>query len=211
MRPDVPAVTLPFSQACENNKEPILSALRREFAHSRRILEIGSGTGQHAAFFAARMGHLFWQTSDLPEHCEGIRRRLERSGLGNVGLPLVLDVKSAAWPVTAADGIFTANTLHIMDWEAVAALFDGAGRYLPGGGTLCVYGPFHYAGVAPSPGNAHFDRWLRERDPRSGVRCFEAVNQLAEAAGLMLQADHAMPANNRLLCWRHAQAGSPPS
>lgn len=193
----------PFSQACENNKESILEILRDAFVDVVRVVEVGSGTGQHAIFFARKMPWLVWQTTDLPEHHAGICSWLEE-GPANALWPLTLDVMSDQWPVDGADGVFTANTLHIFSWEAVQAFFHGAGKCLLQGGVLCVYGPFNYGGNYTSESNANFDLWLRQRDPRSGVRDFEAVEQLATAAGFKLGSDNPMPANNRLLCWRRS-------
>jgi hypothetical protein len=190
-----------FSQACENNKGPILGILRTAYADVKRVLEVGSGTGQHAAFFARNMPWLCWQTSDLPQHHAGIHSWLEQ-GPNNALAPLTLDVISGPWPADRVDGMFTANTLHIFSWDAVQAFFWGAGEQILENGILCVYGPFNYDGHYTSESNANFDLWLRQRDPDSGVRDFEAVDQLAAAAGLKLMSDNPMPANNRLLCWR---------
>lgn len=193
----------PFSQACENNREPILAILREAFAHCSNVLEIGSGTGQHAVHFAAALPHLTWHTSDLVEHHAGIWLWLDEAGLANVTGPVELDVCQQPWPVPAdLDAVFTANTLHIMAIDGVEALFAGLGRYLPVGGAACIYGPFNYGGRYTSASNARFDQWLHERDPASGIRDFERVASLAAAAGLDLVADHAMPANNRLLHFR---------
>ena len=193
----------PFSQACENNREPILAILRDAFADRSHVLEIGSGTGQHAVHFAAALPHLTWHTSDLAEHHAGIRLWLAEARLANVTGPVELDVRREPWPVPAGlDAVFTANTLHIMAIEGVEALFAGLGRHLPAGGCACIYGPFNYGGRYTSDSNARFDDWLHARDPASGIRDFEAVTALAAAAGLVLAADHAMPANNRLLHFR---------
>lgn len=197
----MPTADKPFSQSCENNKEPILAVLRDAFAQRRHILEIGSGTGQHAVHFAAHMPHLNWQTSDLPEHHDGIRRWLDEAGLDNVRPPLTLDVTQPHWP-EGFDGVFTANTTHIMPWPAVIVMIARIGALLPAGGVFCQYGPFNYAGAYTSDSNARFDRWLKQVDPARGIRDFEAVAELAERAGLVLEADHALPANNRLLHWR---------
>jgi len=162
------------------------------------ILEIGSGTGQHAVHFGAELPHLTWQTSDLPENHAGICQWLEVARLQNVLPPITLDV-TGAWPLMEYDGIFTANTLHIMPWEAGQQLIAGAGRALRSCGKLVIYGPFNYGGTYTSESNARFDEWLKARDARSAIRDFEAVNECARLAGFELSADHAMPANNRLL------------
>lgn len=192
----------PHSPACERNREPILAVLREHFATRRQVLEIGSGTGQHAVFFAAAMPWLRWQASDRAEYLPGIRAWLDDARLPNTPAPLELDVL-AAWPALDVDAVFSANTLHIMGWDGVQALFEGVGKLLADSGdTLIVYGPFNYGGAYTSDSNRQFDAWLKARDPRSGIRDFEAVDALAEAAGLRLLADIEMPANNRCLVWR---------
>lgn len=192
----------PFSQACDNNREAIFEVLSRVFADRNRVLEIGSGTGQHAAAFAPGLPHVNWQTSDLPENHPGINQWIDSVSAPNLLRPLPLDVAESPWPVESIDAAFTANTLHIMSWVHVQGFFSGLGSVLQPGGVLAVYGPFNYKGEYTSPSNARFDQWLRDRDPASGIRDFEAVNQLASAIGLELQEDNEMPANNRLLVWR---------
>jgi SAM-dependent methyltransferase len=192
----------PFSQACENNKQPILSVLRSALADVRNVLEIGSGTGQHAVFFAHAMPWLSWQPSDRVENLPGIRAWCDDTRLANLREPIELDVEMATWPVLQADAVFSANTAHIMSWPAVESFFAGVGSVLASGGVFCLYGPFNYGGAFTSASNAQFDSWLKNRDPRSGIRDFEALDALARAAGLALQSDNAMPANNRTLVWR---------
>ncbi len=192
----------PFSQACENNKRPILEVLSRHVGEISRVLEIGSGTGQHAVFFAEQLPHLNWQTSDQELHHEGIRAWIREAGLPNVVPPLALDVTMDPWPVDQAEAVFSANTAHIMSWLEVEAFVAGVGRVLVEGGLFLLYGPFSYGGVHTSESNARFDMSLRSRDPAMGVRDFEAVDALARAAGMRLVEDNAMPANNRLLVWR---------
>ena len=192
----------PFSPACERNREPILSVLRDAFARSRRVLEIGSGTGQHAVHFGAHLPHLVWQTSDLPANHPAIHAWLRDAALPNVLPPLALDAGSAAWPQAQFDAVFTANTCHIMRWEEVRGMFAGIGRVLAPGGVLCIYGPFNEGGRFSSESNALFDASLKETAPHMGIRDLEAVLVLAEQQGLALEANHAMPANNRLLQWR---------
>ncbi len=192
----------PFAEACEQNKAPILEVLRQAFATCTCILEIGSGTGQHAVHFARHLPHLQWHTTDVAAHLPGIRLWLAEAGLANLHGPLTLDVRQPDWPsVPDVDGVFSANTTHIMDWPAVEQLFAGIGRCLGEGGVFCLYGPFNYGGRYTSESNARFDQWLRQRDPASGIRDFEALDALARAAGLSLIDDHAMPANNRTLVW----------
>ncbi len=192
----------PWSEACERNREPILEVLRKEFAAATRVLEVGSGTGQHAAFFAAALPGLVWQPSDATEHLPGIAAWCDEAGLPNLSAPLALDVDAAAWPIAGVDGLFSANTLHIMSWASVQNFFRGAERTLTSGGVLAVYGPFNYGGCHTAESNARFDAFLRARDPLSGIRDVEAVHELAGQHGFARTADHAMPANNRLLVWR---------
>jgi SAM-dependent methyltransferase len=193
---------LPFSDACERNKVPILEVLRTAFTDCTRVIEIGSGTGQHAVHFARYLPHLHWQPTDRAEHLPGLSARIAAEGPPNLAAPVELDVLAEPWPAVRGDAVFSANTLHIMSWVGVQALFAGLPRILATGGVLAVYGPFKYAGRCTTESNAAFDAMLRERDPQSGIRDFETVNELAEVAGLRLSADHAMPANNQLLVWR---------
>jgi cyclopropane fatty-acyl-phospholipid synthase-like methyltransferase len=197
----------PFSQACENNRRPILEVLRRYLGDGGNVLEIGSGTGQHAVFFGAALPDLVWQCSDLPASHVGIRRWLEDAGLPNVRPPLTLDVTTTDWTVGAVDAVFSANTAHIMHWPAVCAMFAGVGRILPPGGPFLLYGPFARGGRHTSESNARFDLSLRAADPGMGVRDLDDLAREAEAAGLRLEADWAMPANNRLLVWRRSGPG----
>jgi len=192
----------PFAESCVENRAPILAVLRAVFADRSRVLEIGSGTGQHAVYFAPELPHLNWQTADVPQHHAGIRLWLAEAALPNVLLPLELDVNRTEWHSGRYDAVFSANTLHIMSWPEVERLFAGIGAVLESGGVLAIYGPFNINGAFTSESNARFDAWLKARDPASGVRDFEAVDALARAQGLVLQQDVAMPANNRTLVWR---------
>ena len=192
----------PFVAACENNRAPILDVLHNIFATKSRVLEIGSGTGQHAVYFGAHLPHLTWHTSDLPEYHDGIRQWIVDAALDNVRAPIALDVTVQPWPAPAVDAVFSANTAHIMSWPAVSAMVIGAASILGTGGTFALYGPFNIAGEYTSAGNARFDSLLRAQDPASGLRDIEAMNELAYAAEFTLVGDHTMPANNRLLEWR---------
>ena len=194
-----------FSAACERNRGPILAILRDAFADRRHVLEIGSGTGQHAVFFGAALPHLNWQTSDVPQNHPSIIAWQQEAELANVLPPLALDV-NGEWPPSPFDAVFSANTCHIMAWPEVQAMFAGIGRVLSTGGVVCIYGPFNYGGQFTSASNGEFDASLTAQAPHMGIRDFEAVNALAAAQGLALQADHAMPANNRLLVWRRAKS-----
>jgi len=191
----------PYSEACERNKDPILEVLREVFADRHKVLEIGSGTGQHAAYFARHLAHLAWQTSDVAQHLPGIQEWIDEAALPNLPAAIALDIDQAAWPRIGADAIFTANTLHIVSWPQVQRLFERVGALLPVNGVLAVYGPFKYGGVHTAESNARFDLMLRGRDPDSGLRDFEAVDELARKHGLVLAGDHAMPANNRAVVW----------
>ena len=193
----------PFAPACERNRDPILEVLRRQFARCRTVLEVGSGTGQHAVHFAAALPSLTWQCTDLPSRLPGIRQWLDEAGLPNTPPPLPLDL-AGPWPAGPYDGVFSANVLHIVDWPKVEAFFAGAARSLGDAGVLVVYGPFNEGGTYTSPSNRDFDAWLKARDARSGIRDIEAVQALAEAAGLQSVGDVAMPANNRCLVWRRS-------
>jgi SAM-dependent methyltransferase len=199
----------PLSESCERNKEPILGVLRVEFSEVRRVLEIGSGTGQHAVYFGGQLPNLTWQTSDLEANHEGILQWVKEAALANVLPPLLLDaLRSETWPDEVFDGVFSANSLHIMSWAAVEQFFPLVGRVLAPGGVLAVYGPFNYGGQYTSDSNRNFDQWLKNRDPLSAIRDFEAVDALARAQGLDLVQDVAMPANNRTLVWRRAATPS---
>ena len=195
----------PFSPACERNREPILAALRPHFADRRRVLEIGSGTGQHAVHFAAALPRLVWQTSDRAPWLAGISQWLAEAALPNTPPPLQLDV-TARWPGTQFDAIFTANTLHIMGWAEVEAFFAALPGVLAPDARLVIYGPFNYSGKFTSASNAEFDLALRADNPKRGIRDFEAVDALARAIGFALVDDRAMPANNRCLSWRRPAA-----
>ncbi|MDT0617904.1 DUF938 domain-containing protein [Salinisphaera sp. P385] len=196
----MPVEDKPFAPACERNRDPILAVLQRYLGDCRRVLEIGSGTGQHAVHFGAAMPHLVWQTSDVADNHPGIRAWLDEAGLSNVREPLALDV-TGDWPADDFDAVFTANTLHIMDWSAVRAFFEGVDRVLAPGGWLIVYGPFHYQGRPTGEGNARFDASLRTQPGGMGIRDMAAVGPLAAGAGLRLVEDVAMPADNRCLVW----------
>jgi cyclopropane fatty-acyl-phospholipid synthase-like methyltransferase len=193
---------LPSSPSCLRNRDAILALLRQQFSDRRQVLEIGSGTGEHAIFFSAALPHLRWQTSDVAAHQQAIAARLQAEPLANCLAPVVFDVSRDSWPDGDFDAVFSANTCHIMAWQQVQAMFAAFRAHLPGGAVLCLYGPFNYGGQFTSASNAAFDRSLRATAPQMGVRDFEAVDALARAADLQLQADYAMPANNRLLVWR---------
>ncbi|MGB1111115.1 MAG: DUF938 domain-containing protein [Gammaproteobacteria bacterium] len=192
----------PYSESCDQNREPILAVLREVFADRTRVLELGSGTGQHAAWFPQHLPHLHWQPSDLPGNLLGIRLWLEEATLSNVADPIAIDANDNPWPGVQADAVFTANTFHIMGWEECRECIAKVGALLPSGGVFAIYGPFNYEGRFTSESNARFQDWLKARDPRSGIRDFEAIARDAAEAGMDLLKDYEMPANNRTLVFR---------
>ena len=194
-------MTKPYADACDRNQEPIFSVIGPLFSDRKAVLEIGSGTGQHAVYFAKRLPKLIWYTSDLEECHTGIKLWLEEADLANTRPPAILDVNQAIWPMLNVDAVFSANTLHIFHWPEVKAMFRNVGKLLPMNGLFVVYGPFNYAGKYTSASNENFDQWLKARDLNSGIRDFEEINKLAESANMKLLDDYEMPANNRILCW----------
>ncbi|HSY28478.1 MAG TPA: DUF938 domain-containing protein [Burkholderiaceae bacterium] len=192
-----------FSAACERNRDPILAILRDLFITPMRVLEIGSGTGQHAIHFGQHLPHVIWQTSDLPGNHPSIIAWQETVRLPNVLPPLVLDMNAPDWPDDGYDAVFSANTCHIMAWRQVEKMFAGFQNVVRSGGQVCIYGPFNYAGEYTSASNAAFDSSLHAQAAHMGIRDIEAMQALAERNGLQLLADHAMPAHNRLLVWQH--------
>ncbi len=192
-----------FSETCERNQQPILDILSVELSDCRAVLEVGSGTGQHVVHFANGMPRVQWHPTERADELAALTARVSAQAPPNVCPPALLDVRALPWPTPGLfNAVFSANTLHIMSWESVGDFFRGVGQVLDERGRLCVYGPFLYADVETVPSNVSFDQWLRGRDPDSGIRTFEAVNTLANAQALQLKADHAMPANNRLLVWQ---------
>jgi len=190
-----------YSPSCERNKEPILEVLREILTVPGLVLEIGSGSGQHAVHFAHSLPHVQWQPTDVDDCLPGISAWRAEAGLANLREPLALDLFSDSWPLAMAQAIVCINTIHIVSWRGVERLFAGAGRLLAPGGVMYVYGPYRYADRPLEASNEEFDRWLKARDPASGVRLFENVNRLAGQNGLKLAGDRAMPANNRSIWW----------
>ncbi|AIY64248.1 DUF938 domain-containing protein [Pseudoalteromonas piratica] len=188
----------PYSKACENNKEPILAILKSAFSNVSNVLEIGSGSGQHAVHFAPALPHLVWQTSDVVINHQGMMAWLNAFPADNLLPPLPLDLNDE-WQIARYDAIFSANTLHIVNQSLVTSFFDKTAKHLNVGGKLCIYGPFNYAGKFTSESNAEFDNWLKIKSPECGIRDFEWICELANEAQLELVKDHEMPANNRLL------------
>lgn len=191
----------PYSAACDNNSQPIFEVIGPLFSTISNVLEIGSGTGQHAVYFGAKMPHLNWQCSDLKENHTGILHWLEEANLDNTPAPIELDVSKDHWPAMEFGAVFSANAIHIMSWDAGEDMIAGAGTLLSKNGLFLLYGPFNYKNTYTSDSNANFDIWLKQRDPKSGIRHFEKVDALANSAGMELLNDYAMPANNRILCW----------
>jgi cyclopropane fatty-acyl-phospholipid synthase-like methyltransferase len=190
-----------FSESCEQNKAPILEVLQEVFKDRKTVLEIGSGSGQHAVYFAQHLPHLSWQPSDRAENLPSIHAWAAEVMLDNLCTPIELDVVNQPWNVQTVDALFTANSLHIMSWGMVERFFKGLDNILETSGKLLIYGPFSYAGAHTSVSNARFDQYLKQQNPLSGVRDFEDINRLACQQGLSLVKDYEMPANNRCLLW----------
>lgn len=191
----------PFSQSCENNKAPILAVLTRLTKTCQTLLEVGSGTGQHAVHFAKHLPHVSWQTSDRPQYHAGIQQWLDEAGLSNAKAPIELDVRHYPWRKSQFDVVFTANTLHIMSREDAEYFVLNVAKSLQPSGRFIAYGPFNYGGKFTSESNARFEVWLKQQNPFSGIRDFEALADQAEAGGMRLLEDIKMPANNRILVW----------
>ena len=194
----------PYSESCERNQRPILKVLQETLTNQQHVLEIASGTGQHAVYFGRALPHLSWQTSELTQNHEGILAWLNEIKLPNVLPPITINVNDTKWPVGIVDTVFNANTVHIITWPEVERLFAGIARVLNPSGILCLYGPFKYKGEFTSESNARFDALLKSRNRNSGIRDFEAINRLAETHGLLLMKDVAMPNYNQTLVWQRA-------
>lgn len=193
--------TKPIAESCNRNRAPILEIIQPLLVNASNLLEIGSGTGQHAVYFATEMPHLHWQTSDIKENHQDIMLWLEEYQLKNTPLPIALNVLTDLWPNQYYDAIFSSNTAHIMPWQAVEAMFKGIGKRLNTGGVFILYGPFNYQGEFTSNSNRQFEEWLKSQGLERGIRDFEAMQELAEKDNLTLLHDYPMPANNRILVW----------
>lgn len=194
---------LPYSASSDRNKTPILEVLREVFGTTESVLEIGSGTGQHAVYFAEHLPHLQWMPSETPQRLATLAPRLAATNLPNLQAALELDVSQSHWPLESAQGAYAANVAHIMGWDAVVAMFAGVGRLLAPNGAFCLYGPFNTNGEFTSDSNAAFDADLKVRDSVMGIRDMADLSVLAQQHRLTLEADYALPANNRMLVWRH--------
>lgn len=195
---------LPFSQACENNKQPILDVLKRWLQQPATVFEIGAGTGQHGVFFAAHLNHVRWQCGDLKQNLSGIRAWQRAYPHPNLLPPIEFDMRHPFWP-DSFNAIYSSNTAHIMPWPLTQAMIQEAGQQLPDKGLFFLYGPFNYDGSFTSDSNAQFDSWLKECSPQQGIRDFEEVDGTARRSGLKLLEDNTMPANNRLLVWQKVE------
>lgn len=191
----------PNAPATERNRDPILAVLRDELREATSVLEIGSGTGQHAVYFAAELPHLRWQTSDRRENIDGIQRWVSDGGAKNALAPVVLDVQEATSIDGNYDAVFSANTAHIMSFAAVECMFSLVGGLLPGGGKFCLYGPFNIANEFTSDSNREFDASLKRQDANMGIRDLAELDRLAESNDMHRVALYAMPANNMLAVW----------
>ncbi len=196
----------PFSEYAERNGAPILDVLRNEFANSTKVLEIGSGTGQHAARIAKALPFLQWQTSDLDENHDGILAWVNYSGLANLMPPLSLNVLTSDVPAAFCDAAFSSNTAHIMSIEAVQKMFDIVGNALTDRGVFCLYGPFRQGGEFNTPSNAAFHKTLRSRDPAMGIRHLESLDDYARDNNMARARLYTMPANNHIAVWHKAAA-----
>ena len=192
-----------YSQSCVQNQVPILNIIKPLLTNAATVFEVGRGTGQHAVYFAKHLPHLIWQSSDQDQYLNSINSWIDDAKLDNTPMAIPLDVtNTGTWPSIEVDVIFSANTTHIMSWEMVVDFLQGVGKMLNPGGMFILYGPFNYNGEYTSQSNANFDLWLKDRDPNSAIRDFEALNKLATEAELILVNDFEMPANNRILYWK---------
>ncbi len=196
----------PHSDSCDQNRDAILTVIQPLLSHSNSVLEIGSGTGQHAIYFSEKLPHLIWNTSDCIENLPGIELWLSEASTTNLPQTVALDVTQDVWPELSVDTVFTANTCHIMNQQSVDIMFQQVAKLLPLNGQLIIYGPFNYNQRYTSLSNEKFDQWLKVRDPESRIRNFEDLNRLAERGNMSLVKDYPMPANNRILHWKKTKS-----
>jgi len=192
----------PNAPSCEQNQQVILDVLKTLFTEPGDVLEIGSGTGQHAVFFTEHLAHLNWQPGDLETEHAGMKMWLDEVEHDRIRVPLVLDVDMPEWKVAKKDYIFTANTTHIISALQTEKMFQHVGNCLKTGGIFVQYGPFNYNGKYTSESNANFDVWLKQRNPLSCIKDFEIIEVLAAENSMQLFKDIEMPANNRILVWK---------
>ena len=192
----------PYAESCDENKLPILNVIKEVFCDAGKLLEIGSGTGQHAVYFSEHLPHLIWQTSEMEDQLAAIKLWMQDAAHDRIQPPRVLDVIEDNWPFQNIDYVFTANTTHIVSWPHVIGMFKGIAKVLKAGGKFAQYGPFNYDGEYTSESNARFDMWLKNRDPQSGIRDIRDLQALAGEQGMTLIKDYEMPANNRILVWK---------
>jgi tRNA A58 N-methylase Trm61 len=196
-------MSLRHAPATLRNRDPILAVLRRVLPAAGTVLEIGSGSGEHAAYFAAALAPLRWRPSDASDaDFASVAGWAREHGASTVEAPIVLDATADAWSVTRADAMFSANVIHIAPWSVAEGMLRGAGRVLPSGAPLVLYGPFMRDGAHTAASNAAFDAELRRRDPSWGVRDLGAVTRAADACGLDLDDVVEMPANNLTVVFR---------
>lgn len=188
------------SEACERNKGPILQVLKEVINGEKvRVFEIGTGTAQHAVYFAQNIKDVMWMTSDVAANTEFIKAAITDAKLPNLRGPLVFEVGKDDFPRYTYDLVFTANTFHIMNWKQCKSLMKILGSRLREGSQVIIYGPFNYDGKFTSESNANFDQWLKNDNPEKGIRSFEDVNKNMVKNGFELFKDYEMPANNRML------------
>ena len=196
-----------FSPSAARNRDPILAVLQRVLPDKGLVLELGSGTGEHAVHFARHLPALRWQPSDAdPAALASITDWVAHSALPNVLSPLCFDLSTMPWPVAAADAIVAINVLHYSPWESTPPLFSAAAAVLPEDGVVVCYGPYRRGGAHTAPSNADFDEWLRSVDARFAVRDLEAVEAAAQHRGFALEEVVDMPANNFSLVFRRRRA-----
>lgn len=191
-----------FSPACERNRQPILDVLKEVFVTPGVLLEIGSGSGQHAAYFSRQLKHILWQPSDLQENLASISAYRKETDNLNFLAPVILDLHDIDSIKCRYDYMVCINTIHIVSWPLVKNLFTLAGCRLKQGGYFFAYGPYKYSDRELEPSNQQFDAWLKQRDPESGIRSFEDVDRLAHQNQLIYQGDVSMPSNNRSIWWQ---------
>lgn len=196
--------SLPYSSAAERNRQPILEQLQVLIPNQGSVLEIGSGTGQHAVFFTQNLTGLLWQPTDRQDNLEGLEARIKVEGSGNILPPIKLDVMHDSWPGHTYDAAYSANTAHIMQWEAVEAMFAGVGKHLLSQARFCLYGPFNVDNCFTSQSNAQFDAHLRAEDSKMGIRDIGVIESLANLHHLSLEQRISMPANNFILVFQKA-------